>query len=82
VFSELDLRALLGRDALTQWRPPRPGDCTDETKVFKMFVEAMSGVLSARLHGNTGHDLRSSLSDEDWRFKGQASHLSGSLTAA
>jgi hypothetical protein len=43
LFPELDFRAMLGEDALTQWKPPRPGDCANETKVFKLLVAAMNG---------------------------------------
>lgn len=46
IFPEIDFRALLNRDALTQWKPPRPGDCADETNAFKMLIEAMSSSVS------------------------------------
>lgn len=62
---EFDFRALLSEDALTQWKPPRPGDCVDETKVFKMLVEEMSGSVdlgfSAKDAGDVWRQFRNAL---------------------
>jgi hypothetical protein len=68
LFPDLDFRALLHEDALTQWKPPRPGDCTDETKVFKMFVEAMSGAVDLGFLASDAGDV--------WRqFRNELAHM-------
>ena len=45
----LNFGELLQKEALTLWKPPRPGDCANETAVFKMFVEAMSGSVDLEI---------------------------------
>lgn len=42
LFPDLDFRALLGEDALTQWKKPRPNECANETHAFTLLVKTMS----------------------------------------
>lgn len=42
IFPNLDFPALLHKKAMTVWRAPSPGDCKNETAVFRMLVESLS----------------------------------------